>query len=447
MPQKGLFARKSQSHSIRFGVNKSVGSRLLHHMKILFLTENFPPETNAAATRVYERALYWVRDGHSVTILTSAPNFPEGKVFEGYSNRWRQVENVDGIRVVRVKTLIAANKGIILRTLDFISFMIAAFVAGLFEKRPDVIAATSPQFFAAVGGWMLATCRTRPFVFELGDLWPASIAAVGAIKHSLPLRVVEKLELFLYRKSAAVAALTYAFKRNLVSRGIDPNKIWVVRNGVDAGRYGLRDRHVQLEAEHGLKGKFVIGYIGTHGLAHALDQVIESAFLLKNEKNIQFLFAGAGAARASLIEQAGQLGLSNVVFLPMQPKERIPDIWSLCDLALVHLKDEPTFTEVIPSKIFEAMGMGLPILIAAPKGEATDIVTAEQAGIVVSPPNPNSLADAICKLRDDVATRKTYAKNALAAAPQYSRKKQANEMIEVFASVIAGVSHAPKEIS
>ena len=109
------------------------------------------------------------------------------------------------------------------------------------------------------------------------------------LKRSLPLRVVEKLELFLYRKSAAVAALTYAFKRNLVSRGIDPNKIWVVRNGVDAGRYGLRARHVQLEAEHGLKGKFVIGYIGTHGLAHALDQVIESAFLLKNEKNIQFL--------------------------------------------------------------------------------------------------------------------------------------------------------------
>ena len=119
----------------------------------------------------------------------------------------------------------------------------------------------------------------------------------------------------------------------------------------------------------------------------------------------------------------------------------------VCDLALVHLKDEPTFTEVIPSKIFEAMGMGLPILIAAPKGEATDIVSTERAGIVVSPPNPNSLAAAICKLRDDVATRKTYAKNALAAAPQYSRKKQANEMIEVFASVIAGVSHAAKEIS
>ena len=416
-------------------------------MKILFLTENFPPETNAAATRVYERALYWVRDGHSVTILTSAPNFPEGKLFEGYSNRWRQVDNVDGIRVVRVKTFIAANKGIILRTLDFISFMITAFIAGLFEKRPDVIAATSPQFFAAVGGWMLAACRARPFVFELGDLWPASIVAVGAMKHSLPLRMIEKLELFLYRKSAAIAALTYAFKHNLVSRGIDPNKICVVRNGVDAGRYGVRTRHPQLAAEHGLRDKFVVGYIGTHGLAHALDQVIECASILKHERNIRFLFTGAGAARNGLIEQARSLGLSNVIFLPMQPKERVPDIWSLCDLALVHLKDEPTFAEVIPSKIFEAMGMGLPILIAAPKGEATDIVNAEQAGMVVSPPNPESLANAICKLRNDVETRNTYAKNALAAAPRYSREKQANEMIKIFAAVIAGIPPAKNQIS
>ena len=409
-------------------------------MKILFLTENFPPETNAAATRVYERALYWIRDGHSVTILTSAPNFPEGKLFQGYSNRWRQVENFDGIRVVRVKTFIAANKGVILRTLDFISFMMTAFVAGLFEKRPDVIAATSPQFFAAVGGWILSVCRARPFVFELGDLWPASIVAVGAMKRSLPLRLVERLELFLYRKSAAVAALTHAFKRNLVSRGIDPRKICVVRNGVDAGRYGVRTRHAQLAVEHGLKDKFVIGYIGTHGLAHALDQVIEAAVLLKHQKDICFLFAGAGAARDNLIEQARLLGISNVVFLPMQPKERIPDIWSLCDLALVHLKDEPTFTEVIPSKIFEAMGMGLPIIIAAPEGEATDIVTTEQAGIVVSPPNPKFLADAIYRLCNDVAAREAYAKNSLAAAPRYSREKQAREMIRIFAAVIGGKS-------
>jgi colanic acid biosynthesis glycosyl transferase WcaI len=407
-------------------------------MKILFLTENFPPETNAAATRVYERALYWVRDGHEVTVLTSAPNFPEGRLFEGYENRWRQAQTVDGIRVVRVKTFIARNAGVALRTLDFVSFMCTAFFAGLFERRPDVIAATSPQFFAAVGGWLLAFCRRRPFVFELGDLWPASIVAVGAMKPSLPLRLVEKLELFLYRRSAAVAALTRAFRENLIRRGIDPAKIRVVRNGVDAGRYGPRDRDAALAAEWGLTDKFVVGYVGTHGLAHALENVVAAADRLRDREDIRFLFAGAGAARDALIRDAAARGLDNILFLPMQPKERMPAVWSLCDVALVHLKDEPTFAEVIPSKIFEAMAMGLPLLLAAPEGEASEIVAGEKAGPVVPPEDPAALAAAVEMLAGDDAARAAYAAAALAATPRYSRESQATEMIEVFEAAIAG---------
>ena len=407
-------------------------------MRILFLTENFPPETNAAATRVYERAVHWVRDGHEVTVLTSAPNFPEGRLFDGYENRWRQTETRDGIRVVRVKTFISRNEGIALRTLDFVTFMISAFFAGLFEKRPDVVCATSPQFFAAVGGWMLGAARRRPFVFELGDLWPASIVAVGAMKPSLALRLVEKLELFLYRRSAAVAALTRAFRENLIRRGIDPRKIRVVRNGVDAGRYGPRPRDAALAAEYGLSGKFVVGYIGTHGMAHGLGNVVAAADLLKDRDDVRFLFAGAGAARDGLIRDAAQRGLDNILFLPMQPKEKIAAIWSLCDVALIHLKNDPAFAEVIPSKIFEAMGMGLPLLLAAPKGEATEIVETEHAGLVVAPEDPAALAAAVARLADDAAERGALAAAALAAVPRYSRKRQADEMIEVFEAAIAG---------
>jgi glycosyltransferase involved in cell wall biosynthesis len=416
-------------------------------MKILFLTENFPPETNAAATRVYERALYWIREGHGVTVITSAPNFPEGKLFGGYANRWRHCENMDGIRVVRVKTYIAANKGVVWRTLDFASFMITAFIAGLFEKRPDVICSTSPQFFAAVGGWLLSVFRRRPFVFELGDLWPASIVAVGAMKRSLPLRFVEKLELFLYRRSAAVAALTYAFKRNLVSRGIEASKIWVVRNGVDASRYSVQPRHAGLAADHGLADKFVLGYIGTHGMAHALNRVIDATDLLKDDDRIRFLFAGAGAAREELMKQAERLSLPNVVFLPMQPKDRMPDIWSLCDVALIHLKNDPAFAEVIPSKIFEAMGMGLPLLISAPEGEATEIVASESAGVIIPPEDPQALANAVRMLRHNDDKRKFFAENALSAAPKYSREKQAAEMIQVFTAAIDGRSDAPPNLA
>lgn len=407
-------------------------------MKILFLTENFPPETNAAATRVHERAVYWVRDGHDVTVLTSAPNFPQGRLFDGYRNSWRQTETIDGIRVVRVKTFISRNEGIALRTLDFVSFMISAFVAGLFERRPDVIAATSPQFFAAVGGWMLAACRRRPFVFELGDLWPASIVAVGAMKPSPALRLVEKLELFLYRRSAAVAALTRAFRQNLIRRGIDPAKVRVVRNGVDTDRYGRRHRNAALAEEWGLADKFVVGYVGTHGMAHALGNVVTAADGLRSRDDIRFLFAGAGAARDNLIAAAAARGLDNMVFLPMQPKARMPDVWSLCDVALIHLKNDPAFAEVIPSKIFEAMAMGLPLLIAAPPGEATEIVAAEGAGLVVPAEDPGALAEAVIRLHADPAARRIFADSALAAAPRYSRERQAAEMIEVFEAAVAG---------
>jgi colanic acid biosynthesis glycosyl transferase WcaI len=409
-------------------------------MRILFLSENFPPETNAAATRVHERAIYWVRAGHQVTVITQAPNFPFGRVYEGYRNRWRQAETIDGIRVVRVKTYIAPNQGVIRRSLDFVSFMATAVPAGLREERPDVVAATSPQFFAAVAGWMIGALRRVPFVFELGDLWPASIAAVGAMRPGLALRVVEKMELFLYRRSAAVVALTGAFKNNLVRRGISPEKIAVVVNGVDIERYGPRERDMALAAEWNLKDRFTIGYVGTHGMAHGLENVIRAAAILGDEgqDGPVFVFAGPGAARDGLVASATEQGLKNVVFIPPQPKERMPAIWSLCDVALVHLKDSPVFAEVIPSKIFEAMAMGLPILIAAPPGEATRIIERENAGLVVPAEDPGALADAVRKLASDETLRRRLAAASHAAAPRYSRQFQADAMMEALKAAAAG---------
>lgn len=405
-------------------------------MHILFFTENFPPETNAAATRVAERAHHWIRAGHQVTVITCAPNFPYGRLFPGWQNRWRQTEMREGVRVVRVKTFIARNEGVVLRTLDFLSFMATAFFAALFERRPDVVAVTSPQFFAAVGAWALAAVRRLPYVFELGDLWPRSIVAVGAMRDSAVLRALEKLELFLYRRAAAVVALTPAFKDNLVGRGIASDKIKVVINGVETSLYGPRSRDRELAATVGVGEAFTIGYVGTHGMAHALGKVLDAAEMLRAEPHIKFLFAGPGAEREHLIAEAQRRALPNVVFLDPQPKERMPQVWSLCDVALVHLKDSPAFAEVIPSKIFEAMAMGLPILLAAPMGEASRIVEAEHAGIAVPPEDPTSLAQAVKKLATDSTFRRVLAESSLAAAPHYSRVRQAEAMIEVFESVV-----------
>jgi Glycosyltransferase len=407
-------------------------------VKILLIADNYPPETNAAATRVSERAAYWAAWGHEVTVITSCPNFPQGKVYPGYRNAWYAEEERDGVRVIRVKTFIAANRGTLLRMLDFLSFMLTATTVGATRPRPDVVVATSPQFFAAVAGWSLGLRHLRPFVFELGDIWPASIVAVGAMRPSLGLRLMERLELFLYRRSAAVAALTAAFKDNLVRRGIPADKIAVVRNGVDLSRYRPTPRDDALAAQWGLSGKMVVGYVGTHGMAHGLKNVLDTAERLRHREDIGFLLVGDGAERPMLVEECRRRDLCNVVMQPMQPKAEMCRIWSLCDVALVHLRNSPVFAEVIPSKIFEAMAMGLPLLAVLPEGEAAGIVTGHGAGIWVPPDDPEAFAQAVERLSDDGAARQALAASSLAAAPLHTRRRQAEEMLQVLEIAAAG---------
>jgi len=405
-------------------------------MKILFLTDNFPPEGNAPATRTYEHAKYWVNAGNSVTVITCAPNFPEGKLYDGYKNAWYKVEYMDGIKVVRVKSYITANAGFVRRTLDFMSFMVTSFVAGLFQQRPDVIIGTSPQFFTVCSAWMLSVFRRRPFVFELRDLWPASIKAVGAMKDSVTLTLLEKLEMFLYKRAALIVSVTNTFKSELVARGIDPEKIAVVINGVDLTNYTPRKKDQHLVEQYDLTGKYVIGYIGTHGMAHALYRVLEAAQRLQAIEKIIILMVGSGANKEELIAQANSMGLKNVMFLSRQPKELMPNIWSICDLSLIPLKNDPLFSSVIPSKIFESMGMGLPIVLALPAGEASQIITETGAGIIVPPEDSERLADAIIELVNDKEKYQALAKASASAALNYNRENQADKMFRALKNIV-----------
>lgn len=417
-------------------------------MHIVFFADNFPPEGNAIASRVFERACYWIKWGHQVTVITSVPNFPEGKVYPGYKNKLYQVELIEGIRVVRVKTYIAQNKGFLLRILDFVSYICPALIAGILQKKPDVIVATTPQFFVGITAWLASFFRGIPFILEVADIWPASIVGVGAMHKSILIRGLEKLELFLYRRATSIIVLTPAFKKNLTSRNIPENKITVVINGVELAKYTPLEKDTLLAAKLNIdiEKKFIVGYIGTHGMAHALKNVLQAAESLSNS-NILLLFVGAGSTRDELIAYATKKQLNNVKFVSAQPKKSISSVWSLCDVALVHLKNDPVFAEVIPSKIFEAMGMGLPILLAAPKGEASEIVTQQKVGIWVPAEEPQALADAINLLYNEVEKRKQFAIRSRECAYFYSRERQAREMMKAIEDALSNKQHVePKEV-
>tara|TARA_R110000751_G_scaffold68236_2_gene138902 strand:+ start:14370 stop:15596 length:1227 start_codon:yes stop_codon:yes gene_type:complete len=406
-------------------------------MHILFLSDNFPPEGNAPATRTYEHAKEWVKLGHKVTVITGAPNFPEGKVFEGYGNTWYSKSYLDGIEVRRVKTYITANEGLIKRILDFISFMITSFCAGFFVKKPDVIIGTSPQFFTAVSAWALSAVRCKPFVFELRDIWPASITAVGAMKDSIVIRMLEKLELFLYKRADSIISVTHAFKRELIERGVDGEKIDVVLNGVDLTKYQpVDEKDNELASKYNLEDKFVAGYIGTHGMAHGLEDIVDVAEVLKEDDSIRFLFAGGGATRKKVVGLATEKKLSNIVFIDRQPKEMMPRIWSLCDVSLVPLVNNDLFRTVIPSKIFECMGMGIPTIMSVPEGEATQIVRKTGSGLAVESENINQIKNAILQLHTDHQAYTIMKLASISSASQFSRITNSKLILDIFSKIL-----------
>lgn len=401
-------------------------------MHVLFMTDNFPPEVNAPASRTFEHCREWVKAGCQVTVITCAPNFPKGRVYDGYRNRLWQTETVEGVRVIRVWSYITANEGFVKRILDYQSFMLTSTIASLFVRGVDVVVATSPQFFTACAGWMVGALKRIPFVFELRDIWPESIKAVGAMGDSAAIRILEKIELFLYRRAALIVSVTHAFKDKLIARGIDGAKIEVVTNGVDMSRFKPMSKDSELVQRLGLEGKFVGGYVGTHGLAHHLETILDAAQMLAAEpggERFHFILLGDGARKQALQEDAARRGLSNVTFVDSVSKDQVARYWSLLDVSIIHLKKTDLFTTVIPSKLFECMGMGLPVLHGV-EGESADIVRDAQAGIVFEPENATELVAHMKRLAADRREYESYRAKCLVAAKKYDRSALANRMLK-----------------
>jgi glycosyltransferase involved in cell wall biosynthesis len=399
-------------------------------MHILFLTDNFPPETNAPASRTFEHARRWVAAGHRVTVVTGAPNFPSGRIHAGYRNALWSRESMDGIEVVRVWTYITANEGFLKRTLDYVSFMVAAILVSPFLPRPDVIVGTSPQFFTPCAALVVSWLRRRPFVFELRDLWPDSIVAVGAMRETAAIRALRKLEYFLYRRAARIVSVTQSFKRVLAGNGIPADKIAVVSNGVDLEAYQPGSRPVELAQRLGVDGKFVAAYVGTVGMAHGIGTLLDAARALRHRADIAFVVVGTGAQQAELAATARSEGLSSVIFVGAVSKAEVRDYWRLCDAAVVLLRDTPLFRHVIPSKMFEAMGMERAIILGV-KGESEEILLASGAGVTIPPEDAAALAAAVARLADDRPGCAALGKKGrVFAAEKFNRETLAGRMLD-----------------
>ncbi len=364
-------------------------------MKILFLCHYFHPEVNAPASRTYENAKRWVQAGHQVTVITSAPNAPRGEVFAGYRNLPRQVEYVDGIKVVRVWTFIAANKGTWRRILNYVTYMISSVIAVQFERKPDVLVATSPQFFCGWAGVLIHWIRRWRFVLEIRDIWPESISTVGAMEKGLAFRCLEAMEKKMYQTAGHIVAVGKGYRDNLIGKGVAPEKISVIYNGVDLEKFKRRPKDQAFMQKYGLENHFLCGYIGTIGMAHGLEIVLRAAEITK-DKPWKFLVVGDGARLDALRDEAERKGLKNVVFTGRLSKEEMPAAWSVLDACLIHLKKSDLFKTVIPSKMFEAMGMGIPILMGV-EGESMGIVEAAGAGMAIEPEDESALISA-CEL-------------------------------------------------
>jgi glycosyltransferase involved in cell wall biosynthesis len=374
-------------------------------VRIAFVSHYFWPELGAPSARLLELGRSWVARGHEVTIVTNFPNHPNGVVPEEYRGNPFLIEEVERLRVIRCRTYATPNRGVVRKTLGHLFFMLQAVVQATPHLREtDVLVASSPTLFAAVAAYVMSRRLGVPFVMEVRDLWPAIFVELGVLRNRLAIGVLESLELFLYRRSRAVVTVTRAFAQNIEARGIDPEKVHVIHNGVDLVAFepGPRDR--DLQSRLGVEDKLLVLYCGAHGISHALARILDVAERLRDDGRIHFLFVGEGAEKEGLVERARSIGLANVTFHPGVARAEVPAFYRSADVCLVPLRAVPLFRSFVPSKMFEILACARPIL-ASLEGEAAEILEASGAAVVVPPEDVGALAEGLRRLAADSKLR------------------------------------------
>jgi glycosyltransferase involved in cell wall biosynthesis len=398
----------------------------------------------APAARADELARHWSKLGHHVTVLTGFPNHPTGFVPPEWRPRLRDRvyrETLDGVKVVRTWLLPYPNRKAYERMLNYSSFCVSAALSGLEIERPEVVIATSPQLLVGPAGWWIARWQRVPFVFEVRDLWPESLAAVGMGRENSVLhRTLGAVAGFLYRHSEKIVVVTPAFKEHLIRHWQVPaEKIAVVENGVETDLFAPENVESDLRKALRTEGRFVACYVGTMGLAHGLDTLIEAASQLQEARpEAMFLLVGEGADKERIRGLAESRGLRNLQFVDQQPRERIPAFINASDVCLVLLKKTELFKTVIPTKMLEFLSCAKPVILGV-DGQSRQLLEESGGGIVIEPENADALARALERLADAPAKREQMGRSGRAFILQNcSRQSTAEAYLEVLRGVVDG---------
>ena len=365
-------------------------------MKILLLTQWFEPEP-------IFKGLLFARElaarGHNVQVVTGFPNYPGGNVYPGYRIRPWVREEIDGISILRVALYPSHDESGFRRALNYASFAFSAAVIGTaLIRKPDVVYVYLSPATIAFAGMVIGFFRRAPFVEDIQDLWPDRVAASGMMSSPAAFNLLAKWCNFVYRRARHIVVLSPGFKQQLVRRGVPPAKIDVIYNWCAEATIQPTAPDPELASRLGLSGHFNVMFAGTMGTGQALDSVLDAAALCRQTlPNVQFVFVGGGVDRNRLEKKAGDLGLSNVRFLPRQPMSAMGAVLGLADVLLVHLRDNPLFSITIPGKTQAYMASGKPVLMAV-RGDAAQLVTQSGGGLVCEPENPKSIADAVARL-------------------------------------------------
>jgi glycosyltransferase involved in cell wall biosynthesis len=400
-------------------------------MRILILTQYYPPEVGAAQNRLSALATFLGEAGHTVTVLTALPNYPKGRIYEGYRDRLVISENIDGVTIIRTWLYTKQNLQFVARLIHYLSFSLLALIVSLFKVgRQDIVITECPPLFAGIVGWIISKLKKAKFALNVSDLWTDSAVDLGVLKNRAVISIALRGERFLYDHAHLITGQTQGIVNTVRSR-VRHTPVSLITNGVDLDFFSRTGSSLVKEHRNGeaLSGKFIVGFAGLHGLMQDLETVLEAARLLRDEDHIAFVLYGDGPKKERLIRLSNEAQIQNITFSPPQPAERMPEIFTSFDAMLIPLKNLPILKGAIPCKMLEAMAAAVPILLLA-DGEAKKVVQQAECGIVLAPENAKLLVEAVRELYHNDSFRRRLGQNGRQYAFEHYNRQRINKRFE-----------------